>query len=137
MKGMEEIKYFKVRLEDVVEKLKEYFSSRGDALIAILFGSILRRSIVRDIDVAVYVADGSLDKILRIGWELEKTLRTPVDIVPLEQLPPRLKLKILLKGRPIIIRSTAAYTELLKTSISELEDIKTIYSKATSMDPHI
>ncbi|ADI31969.1 nucleotidyltransferase domain-containing protein [Staphylothermus hellenicus] len=125
---MEEIRYFKICLEDVVEKLREYFASREDVLIAILFGSALRRNIVRDIDIAVYLARKSLNKILRMGWELEEILKTPVDIVPLEQLPPKLKLKILLRGKPIIIRSPSTYTEILKTSIGELEDLKTIYS---------
>lgn len=124
---MEEIRYFEVRLEEVVERLRDYFNSREDVLIAILFGSILRRRVVRDVDVAVCTADKSLEGILRMGWEIEELLKLPVDVVPLEQLSPRLRLRILLGGLPIV-RSRTAYTELLKMSISELEDIRIAYS---------
>ncbi len=125
---MGEIRYFNVRLEDVEGRLREYFNRRGDVLIAILFGSILGRSTVRDVDVAVHMASGGLEDIVRMGWMLEEILGVPVDVAPLTQLPPDLRLKILLQGKPILVRSRAAYAELLKISISELEDIRVKYS---------
>lgn len=132
---MEEIKYYKIEPEEIVRKLKEYFSLQEDILVAILFGSALRRSIVRDIDVAIYPARGRLERTLRIGWELEKLLKTPVDVVPLKELPPKTRLKVLVEGKPVVIKSRAAYTELLKITISELEDMKTAYSKTFSTLP--
>ncbi len=123
---MGEIRYFKVRLDDVVEKLKEYFSSRREVSVAILFGSILRRDVVRDIDIAVYGSSRDLDTILRIGWELEDLLKMPVDVVPLEELSPRFRMAVLTRGLPITIKSSADYTELIKITVAELEDIEII-----------
>lgn len=122
---MERIRYFKVKLEDIVEKLKEYFNSKRNVTIAILFGSILRRNIVRDIDIAVHInGEADLNKIINMSIELEELLKIPVDIIPLKQIPPPIRIRILLKGKPIIIKNKATYTEILKTTISEIQDLK-------------
>ena len=122
---MERIRYFKVKLEDIVEKLKEYFNSKRNVTIAILFGSTLRRNIVRDIDIAVHInGEADLNKIINMSIELEELLKIPVDIIPLKQIPPPIRIRILLKGKPIIIKNKATYTEILKTTISEIQDLK-------------
>jgi len=122
---MEEIKYYTVSLGEIVEKLREYFKSRRHVDVAVLYGSTLRRSRVRDIDVAIHKQGGvSLDELIKISLELEQELKTPIDITPLEDLPPRLRIRILVKGIPLIVRNTTTYTELLKTSIAEAQDIE-------------
>ena len=45
-------------------------------------------------------------------------------IVLLKSLPPDLRLEVLLNGAPIVVRDRALYTELIKESIAELEDIE-------------
>lgn len=79
---------------------------------------------MRDIDVATHIPGGGLRDILRVGRELEERLGVPADVVPLGEIPPRLRLKVLLEGMPLIIRRRAAYTELLKETASEIEDMK-------------
>jgi len=128
---MGEIKYFKVDLECILEVLRGYFSSRSDIFIAILYGSTLRRDTVRDVDIAVYTREYSLDQILRVSWEVEELLGIPADIVPLKSLPPDLRLEVLLNGTPIAVRDRTLYTELIKESIAELEDIEIATRTAT------
>jgi len=131
---MGEIEYFKVDLECILEVLRGYFSFRSDILIAILYGSTLRRDTVRDVDIAVYTREYSLDQILRVSWEVEELLGIPADIVPLESLPPDLRLEVLLNGTPIAVRDRALYTELIKESIAELEDIEIATRIATQRE---
>jgi predicted nucleotidyltransferase len=56
----------------------------------------LRRRTVRDIDVGVFLdSTPSLTSLIRIAGTLEDTLGLPVDVVPLTEMPPKLRLKAL------------------------------------------
>ncbi|ABL78675.1 nucleotidyltransferase domain-containing protein [Thermofilum pendens] len=123
MRSLEEIKFYEIDLEKVVETLKKYFEKRSDVAVAVLFGSALRRRKVRDIDIAVH-ADWSLEELLEATAELEKELGTPVDIVPLPNAPPQVRLKALAEGLPITVKNHALYTELLKEAIGETRDME-------------
>jgi hypothetical protein len=60
---------------------------------------MLRRDFIRDID-----------EIPKLGAELEEYLGLPVDLIPLNETPPKFKVKILIKCLPIIIRNRSLYT---------------------------
>ena len=47
------IKYYRVSLEELIPKLRKFFENRPEVLLAILFGSATRRSLVRDLDLAI------------------------------------------------------------------------------------
>jgi len=126
----DEIKYFEIELSELVGRLRSYFASRRDVVVAVLFGSALRGSLVRDVDVAVYTASRDLDTLLEIGGELEELLRMPVDLVPLDQMRPHVRLEALSKGLQIVVRDRALFTELLKTAISEVEDLEAVFKHA-------
>ncbi len=48
------IVYRSVDLKDIMPKLREELEGRGDVVIAVVFGSAIRRRLVRDLDIAVY-----------------------------------------------------------------------------------
>ena len=45
-----------------------------------------------------------------------------MDLVELEDLNPKLKLKILMEGKPVIIRSKELHSRLISQSASEIQD---------------
>jgi predicted nucleotidyltransferase len=49
------VKYYKVSVDAVSEKLMEILEGVPEVKIAVLFGSVLRRSYVRDLDLGVYM----------------------------------------------------------------------------------
>jgi predicted nucleotidyltransferase len=88
------ITYYEVSLESVVDKLKSSLERLPNLVIAVLFGSALRRRYVRDVDVAVYFSsEESLREIIGLASRLEKELKLPVDVIPLREVPPKLRLR--------------------------------------------
>jgi predicted nucleotidyltransferase len=84
------IAYYEVSLESVVDKLKSTLEKLPNLVIAVLFGSALRRRYVRDVDVAVYFSsEESLREIIDLSSRLEEELKLPVDVVPLREASPR------------------------------------------------
>ena len=111
--------------EELARRLRELLAARPRVKLAFLFGSILRREKVRDVDVAIYTAP-RLDfrELLRLGTELEIALGVPVDLVQLPDLGPAFRLKILLRGRPVLIRDRQLYHRLVAAAFSELQDLR-------------
>jgi predicted nucleotidyltransferase len=70
------ITYYEVSLESVVDRLKSSLERLPNLVIAVLFGSALRRRRVRDVDVAVYFSsEESLREIVDLSSRLEKELK--------------------------------------------------------------
>mgnify|MGYP000079447794 CR=1 FL=1 len=129
------IKYYRVSVGNVSEKLRNILGRISKVKIAVLFGSVLRREVVRDIDVGV-VADPefSLKELIRLSSTIEDELGAPVDLVPLRSAPPKLRLKALASGRRLIVRDSKLYAFLLSEALSESMDIdlklKYMYTKS-------
>ncbi|MFB0561210.1 MAG: nucleotidyltransferase family protein [Candidatus Lokiarchaeia archaeon] len=109
--------------ERLVEKLKSLLANERVAL-AYLFGSVTRRSRVRDIDLAVYtIPPLSFREFLRLGTRVELKLGIPIDLVQLQDMNPAFRLKILRHGLPLII-DRQLHHRLISQSFSELMDFK-------------
>jgi len=92
--GVDSVRFYRVSLEAVVGGVRRVLGRWGQVEFAVLFGSSLRRSLVRDVDLAVYSRGRlGLEGLLRLGVELEEELGVPVDLVPLEDAPIRNKTK--------------------------------------------
>jgi len=109
------LKYCRMDLEEkgVIEKFREVLLAEGVRL-AVLFGSFVEVKSFRDIDVAVY-----LDRVLEIEVRLEERLGIPIDIAPLQSLPPKFRLRVLTKGLPII-EELGLYGAMLIQALDEL-----------------
>jgi len=122
------ITYYEVSLESVVGKLKATLERLPNLVIAVLFGSALRRRYVRDVDVAVYFhSEESLRDIIDLTSKLEEELKLPVDAVPLREAPPKLKVKILLDGIKLVVRDNNLYWLLAGQALSEASDMELKY----------
>jgi predicted nucleotidyltransferase len=114
---------------DVIERVRELLAGEDKILLAIVFGSFMRRSCVRDIDLAVYsVPDLSLSDLLSLNAKIELDLGFPVDLVELIWLPPSFRLKVLRNGVPVKAKGTLLY-RLVDQAYSELMSLKKHCSK--------
>jgi len=122
------IAYYEVSLESVVDKLKSSLERLPNLVIAVLFGSALRRRRVRDVDVAVYFSsEESLREIVDLSSRLEEELKLPVDVVPLREATPKLRVKILLDGIRLVVRDSNLYWLLASQAFSEASDMELKY----------
>ncbi|OYT39618.1 MAG: hypothetical protein B6U89_03800 [Desulfurococcales archaeon ex4484_58] len=120
------IKYYRVKdKEHIFTLLKRELLKHQDIILAIIYGSILYRDEVRDIDIAIYTKQElPLKKLLLISHELEKKTRIPVDLAPIDKLPASLKYRVLVEGKPLIIKDKKLFNELLYRAFSELNDLR-------------
>ncbi len=118
------ITYYKADLREIEAKLKEALSKIHQVKLAIIFGSITRRSNIRDVDIGVYIEPPiDLKYLLRLACKLEDLLGLPVDLVPLNEAPPGLVLKALQKG--IIVKDDSKIrTDLIYRALSEKLDVE-------------
>jgi hypothetical protein len=92
--------------------------------VAVLFGSVLRRASVRDLDVGVFLdPEPDLKRFIAMANTLEDALGMPVDVVPLERAPPKLRLKALLRGVRLVVRDSRLYAFKLSEALSEAMDV--------------
>ena len=120
------IKYYRVSAEVAAEKLRRVLEDMPGVKIAVLFGSVMRRRPVRDVDVAVCLdSKVGLRDLARMANVLEDALGlgVPVDVVPLREAPPKLRLKALLEGLKLVIRDSRLYAYLISQALSEAMDL--------------
>ncbi|MEM2049808.1 MAG: nucleotidyltransferase domain-containing protein [Thermoproteota archaeon] len=118
------VNYHHVSLEEICKRLREALNSMPNVKIAVLFGSALTRNLVRDLDVGVYMeGEPDLKRVVEIAGVLEDSTGIPVDVVPLNKAPPRLRLKALSKGVRLVVRDSKLYAILLSGALSEAMDV--------------
>ena len=118
------INYYEVSIEDASRRLRGILGGMMDVKVAVLFGSILRRNFIRDLDVGVFMnPEPNFKRIAEISGILEDALGLPVDIIPLNWASPKLKLKALSNGVKLIVRDSNLYTSLIKEALSEAMNI--------------
>lgn len=103
-----------------MDRLRELLEREGGVLLAVVFGSFVELESFRDIDVAVYSESESLDHMARLSAELELKLGVPVDLVPLRELEPRFRWKVLTKGVIVVEKRPGLYEALLSMTLDEL-----------------
>ena len=91
-------RYFRKDKAKMLDKLRRLLEGEEEVLLEIVFGSFVDLESFRDIDLAIYSRNESLNYLARLGARLELELEIPIDIVPLKELEPRFRWKILRKG---------------------------------------
>jgi len=114
-----------VNLKEVIEKVKKVLEREDRVLVAVVYGSATRRERVRDIDIAIYAKpDMPLREFLRIEAELEREIGVPVDLVPLDRVPPELAYKALTSGVKAVSRSPVLYSALVAQVLAHMQDVQ-------------
>jgi predicted nucleotidyltransferase len=131
------IEYFEVDLDRVVEVSRSVLEKFDFIEIAVIFGSALRRGVVRDIDVGLVLnTEPSLRVINEVASALEQELGVPVDIVILNEAPPLLRFKALVEGVKITVRNKSKYYYLVTEAFMELEDMREKLNTLSSNREH-
>jgi len=95
-------------------------------LLAVVYGSFVRRSFFRDLDVAVYtggLAEDPLRLEATLCAELTEALGVPVDARVVDEAPPWFKLKVLEEGVVVYEGRRGARYLLLKEAVGERQDL--------------
>ena len=118
--GFEEYRYFCGDKEKVLSQLREALMAEDEILLAIVFGSFTKLECYRDIDLAVYTKHKDFDYILKLPGKLELRLGIPVDVVPLDELPPKFRMKVLTQGIIVVEKVPGLYEALLSQLSDEM-----------------
>jgi len=117
--------YYDINLKEVVEKVRKILEKEDKVLIAVIFGSATRRKRVRDIDIAVYLKPKyTLKELLLLEAKIEKILKVPVDLVPLDQASLKLAYKALAKGIKVVVKDPLLYSSLLTYALGQIQDMR-------------
>jgi len=119
------VKYFEVELSRVIDVVKSVLERFDWIEIAVVFGSSLRRRVVRDVDIGIVARKPiGLEELNEVASELEKALRVSVDVVPLDEAPPLLRFKALSEGIRAINRNPLKLHYMLSEAFMEVMDMK-------------
>jgi predicted nucleotidyltransferase len=112
--------------ERIVETLRRALEERSEVMLAVLYGSLLRETSFRDVDVAVYLKENldPLDYQLTLSMELEKLLSLPVDAKVLNNAPPWFLKKILEEGRVLVEKAPFTVEKLYLKALDEINMLK-------------
>jgi len=118
------VKYFRVSVDVLSKKLMKVLEGIPGIKIAVVFGSILRRDYVRDVDLGVYMdPEPDLKEFIAVCNMIEDALGMPVDLVPLKETPPKLRFKALVSGKRLVVKDSRLYAYLLSQAFSEAVDV--------------
>ncbi len=103
--------------EKVLGILSRELTREKRIVVALVFGSFIKRSYARDVDVAVYLRDPSdlLDDYgyaEELGKRLSSIIGFPVDIVILNHVGDMVFNEALIEGKPVLIRDWRLYIGL-------------------------
>ncbi len=118
-----EYRYFRLSEHEkkkILEIIREVLEQEDKVLLAIVFGSFVELESFRDIDVAVYSLDSSLDYIASLSAKLELKLGIPVDVVPLTEIDTYFRYYVLIRGKIILEKVPGLYEALLRQTEDEL-----------------
>jgi len=118
------VKYYQVSVDAIAKKVMDILERVPEVKIAVLFGSVLRRGYVRDLDLGVYMdPEPDFKRFFAICNMIEDALGIPVDVVPLKRASPKLRLKALSRGKRLVVRESGLYAYLLSEALSEAVDV--------------
>lgn len=111
-------------IEDRLNVLSHVLAEDGIRLVC-LFGSVLRQSLARDIDLAVLFREYSFEGYLETLEAARRTLGTrQVDLVVLNRANAWLKLQALVEGRLLFAETPVARAEAVVEALFEYEDYR-------------
>jgi predicted nucleotidyltransferase len=126
------VEYFELDLARVLETVEEVLEGFEWVEVAVVFGSILRRSTVRDVDVGIIaVKPLTLEGLNEIASKLEEALGVNVDVVPLDEVPPLLRFKALTEGVRVVNRNPLRLHYMISEAFMELMDLRIVSGSTT------
>lgn len=121
--NVKSLKYYSLSAKEkrkVIDLIKKILSKEEQVLLAIIFGSFIELNSFRDIDIAIYSLNTTLNYLTELAVKIEEKLEIPVDVVPINDLPSKFKQYILVKGLVILEKNPGLYEALLSQVTDEL-----------------
>jgi len=113
-------RYYSRPKEEVIPRLRRTIEPEEEVLLAIAFGSFVELDSYRDIDLAVYSLRKDLGYLAKLSAKLELELGIPVDVVPIDEVPAKLRYRVLTRGIVILERVSGLYEALLGQALDEM-----------------
>ncbi len=96
------IQYYKVarkQKNSIIAVLKRLLAANEQVKLAWLFGSLIRRESIRDVDVAIQTEpELAFREFLELNAQMELKLGIPVDLVEIAKVPESLRTTIIANG---------------------------------------
>lgn len=119
-------------IQDTIKKIKEFFESDPDVLLAILFGSFAtgRVGVASDVDIAVaYSSPLSLDERVAKAQALSAEINKEVDLIDLHDARGLLLQQVLANRKTLVNRDPELYGMIIARRINEEEDLMPLYEQ--------
>lgn len=111
-----------IQKKEITNKLTGLLKKREEIVFAYLHGSFLTHDF-RDIDVAIYLKeDEDVLYEVKLGVELEKFLKFPVDVRVLNSAPLTFRFKVVKDGLLLFSRDERIRSDFEALTISEYHD---------------
>jgi len=121
--NVKSLKYYSLSAKEkrkVIDLIKKILSKEEQVLLAVIFGSFIELNSFRDIDIAIYSLNTTLNYLTELAVKIEEKLEIPVDVVPINDLPSKFKQYILVKGLVILEKNPGLYEAFLSQVTDEL-----------------
>lgn len=105
-------------MDTATEKLRAYFASCGDVVLAFLFGSRAKGTArtASDWDIAIYLTRENREREQEIWTDIEEQLGAETDLVILNRAPASLVWTILRAGEALAVKDRHLYLRLLRAA---------------------
>lgn len=122
-------------MEQIIAKLRDYYTPNDDVLFGYLFGSFARNCsrLQSDIDIAIFLSNYHEDSVHEYKFttmiELQDIFNRPVDLILLNEAPPLLKHEIFKTGILFIERDHAILVDYKSRNYFQYQDQRYILNR--------
>jgi predicted nucleotidyltransferase len=117
--------------ERLIRTLADALAPRSDISFAYVFGSVLERDAIRDVDVAVWTTPGSATFVdMDLAASLSRLVPLPVDVRRVNDAAVPFLFHVL-QGRPLAVRDELLLAAIMERTAREYHDMAPLLRRAT------
>lgn len=117
--------------ERLAQRLADALALRADVSFAYVFGSILERDAIRDVDVAVWTAPGAAASAdMELAASLSRLVGLPVDVRRVNDAGVPFLFHAL-RGRPLVVRDEPLLAAVMERTARQYHDMAALLRRAT------
>ena len=117
--------------ERLVRTLADALAPRSDLSFAYVFGSVLERDAIHDVDVAVWTTPGAATFVdMDLAASLSRLVRVPVDVRRVNDAAVLILFHVL-QGRPLVVRDDLLLATVMERTAREYHDMAPLLRRAT------
>ncbi|TAL22634.1 MAG: nucleotidyltransferase domain-containing protein [Nitrospirae bacterium] len=120
-------------IENIAERLKEYFKDKEEILLAFIFGSAAGGRLTKgsDVDIAVLFSDmPNFQDVLKMTTAVSEVIGREVDMIILNNSSPVIRMQVLKNGKLIKSKDDVIYNNFYVRAVKEYDDLKHVRKEA-------